>query len=505
MISTIYAKPEDEFLSDVIDTLPSNCLFNKGITGCGGTTLEINSKRNSIILVPTINLVLNKTASNPHLIGVCGTVSQDQFIKAFKNKSIKKIIATYDSLPKLINWIGSDIYNYFLLIDEYHILFNNYTLRYKAINNILSSYQNFREFCFMTATPLKEDNVLEELKHLDQIEVIWPKAIPVNVTLYNEVRTSKRVLDLIKDSENRDWNYHIFINSINTIRSIVKSIPENIQYRTICSQNAKGNDLKSGGKLHVESINSSVCKINFYTATAFEGVDIYDPIGKTIVVSDTNIAQSLVDISTLFVQICGRLRDSVYKEEVIFICNTGNHRYLKHTTESAFINYSNELKRLAINAEEQFNNMNSDGQLTYYSIYEDNPENHHNKYISGKQKKLVYDPNLKKLDLQNYDVIMNVFKCTTSVLKRMSENNIQAKDSIDSIYYEIYQALPKIQLTSKEIQRELYLVFEKYNLASNKEQGDLLDECAYKKRVLQNGKRVTLYDFTKLKLLIHDI
>ena len=103
MSSTIYAKSEDEFLSDVIDTLPSNCLFNKGITGCGGTTLEINSRRNSIILVPTINLVLNKTASNPHLIGVCGTVSQDQFLKVFKKHSIKKIIATYDSLPKLIN------------------------------------------------------------------------------------------------------------------------------------------------------------------------------------------------------------------------------------------------------------------------------------------------------------------------------------------------------------------------------------------------------------------
>ena len=222
-------------------------------------------------------------------------------------------------------------------------------------------------------------------------------------------------------------------------------------------------------------------------------------------VSDTNIATTLLDISTLFVQICGRLRDSIYKEEVIFICNTGNHRYLKYKEELEFRKYSDELKRLAINAEDQFNNMNSDGQLTYYSIYEDNPESYHNKYISGKQKKLVYDPNLKKLDLQNYDVIMNVFKCTTSVLKRMSENNIQAKDSLDPIYYEIYQALPKIQLTSKEIQRELYLIFEKYNLASNKEQGDLLDECAYKKRVLQNGKRVTLYDFTKLKLLVHDI
>ena len=122
---TIVAEKSAKFLSEVINEILTQCLLNKGVTGCGGTTLEIQSKRNSIILVPNINLVLNKTKAHSNLMGLYGEVSKYQFNSAFKKqRSYKKIITTYDSLPKLIEWIGDDVYDYFLLIDEYHILFN---------------------------------------------------------------------------------------------------------------------------------------------------------------------------------------------------------------------------------------------------------------------------------------------------------------------------------------------------------------------------------------------
>lgn len=90
------------FLSEAISTIPSNCLFNKGVTGCGGTHLEIISDRNSIILVPNINLVLSKTKQHNHLIGVYGDVTIDSFKFQFNKQKTKKIIATYDALDKLI-------------------------------------------------------------------------------------------------------------------------------------------------------------------------------------------------------------------------------------------------------------------------------------------------------------------------------------------------------------------------------------------------------------------
>lgn len=170
MNQPIKVKETSKFLSDEFNNIPSRCLFNKGITGCGGTTLEIESKRNSIILVPNINLVLNKCAVYPELIGVYGAISESDLNESLQVKTrYKKIMGTYDSLPKILNVLGEQAYDFFLLIDEYHILFNSYSFRYKPIKFILDTYTKFKDFCFMTATPLEDFNILDEIKDLPKI------------------------------------------------------------------------------------------------------------------------------------------------------------------------------------------------------------------------------------------------------------------------------------------------------------------------------------------------
>ena len=67
-----------KFLSDFLDFIPSHKLINKGITGCGGTTVELESKRNSIILCPTCNLVESKSAQG--YFGVTSKVNKSQII-----------------------------------------------------------------------------------------------------------------------------------------------------------------------------------------------------------------------------------------------------------------------------------------------------------------------------------------------------------------------------------------------------------------------------------------
>ena len=498
----IISDEKSKFLSEVIREIPSQCLLNKGVTGCGGTTLEIQSKRDSIILVPNVNLVLNKTAAHSNLIGVYGDVNKVQFLSQFKRRTTyKKIIATYDALPKLIDWIGDNIYDYFLLIDEYHILFNSYSLRYEAISNVLNSFREFKNYCFMTATPLNDENILEEIKDIPIIEIKWPQAVPVKATVENVYFTSKRLIELINESLKGDYNLHIFINSINTIRGVIKGI-ETKDFRTICSKNAANEDKKSGGKLKVESINSPVKKINFYTATAFEGVDIYDPVGKTVVVSDTNIAQSLVDISTLFVQICGRLRDSIYKDQVLFICNTNNHRYLRYKTDQDFETASNNIEKVAIKFEKEFKVRDPETVQIDLGAYNENPVYFQSKYIGRVNNLLRYDNNFKKIDKQNYKVITNLFKSTISVINNMKQSS-KIEVQIDPIYKDLYNALPnKLQLTHTELMICLSPVFMKYNIYSNQEQAKVLNFCTTKRRSLVNSKTVTIYDFLKLKSLI---
>lgn len=499
MNKQINVKPTSKFLSDELTKIPSRCLFNKGITGCGGTTLEIESKRNSIILVPNINLVLNKCAVYPNLIGVYGDVSEAELTTAIQKKvRYRKIMGTYDSLPKILNVLGEDAFDYFLLIDEYHILFNSYSFRYKPIKFILDNYPKFKDFCFMTATPLEDFNILEEIKDLPQISLTWPQAVKMKITVRNTYFTTKEVMKEIKKCLASDYNLHIFINSINTIRFLAKEMGDS-NFRTICSKEAENKDVRSGGILKVSSINSPVCKVNFYTATAFEGVDIYDPVGKTIIISDTHISQTLVDISTLMIQICGRLRDSEYKDEVLFICNTNSHRYMRYKEETEFMIDSDRLRDEAVIFEKDMNKSSIVTQNKQYDLYCGDPENYHTKYLGTKNNKVVYDPNLKKIDIQNFNVISKIFNNTISVIKNVQkQEQCEVKIENKELLKALYEELPRLQVTYEELLNILLPKCMNNKTLANA-MINFINQYYTKSMIRVNGRRTNYYDFIPLK------
>ncbi len=102
------------YLDKYYTELPSNCVFNKVATGCGGTTLEIeNMNRDSIITVPLEAMIENKTKQYPNertptdfiLFGVKAGVTKYDIIEYLKSNKHHKIITTYDSLYKVIEAI----------------------------------------------------------------------------------------------------------------------------------------------------------------------------------------------------------------------------------------------------------------------------------------------------------------------------------------------------------------------------------------------------------------
>ena len=49
------------YLSEALNnTLPINCIFNKGKVGAGGTTIALTSEEDYIIAVPYVALIQNK-------------------------------------------------------------------------------------------------------------------------------------------------------------------------------------------------------------------------------------------------------------------------------------------------------------------------------------------------------------------------------------------------------------------------------------------------------------
>lgn len=125
-------------------------------------------------------------------------------------------------------------------------------------------------------------------------------------------------------------NYHIFLNSVEDISSIIRTAkltPENA--RAICSQSEeafKKNLSKLPNGFTISKALDKAKTINFYTSTCFEGQDIKDLNGRTFIVSNAHKEHTMLDISTTFIQICGRIRDSEYNDEIVHFYSTSRYR-----------------------------------------------------------------------------------------------------------------------------------------------------------------------------------
>ena len=322
------------YLSDLRKELPVNCLFDKGKVGCGGTTLAIESNVPYVICVPFVSLVDNKLAQYPNerysgeLFGVWSGVTVASIKKYTQNTPIPKIITTYDGLPKVLEAI--DPKQYKLLIDEYHILFTQYSFRQEAIKFVLNHYKDFKDFCFMTATPIEDEFILDELKDLPVIREDW-KGEVVNAEVITvqcqsvQAATIKLIRQFLEGYY--EGNAYLFLNSTKVIKDIIKKLG-------LTSENTRVIYSKSS-KVQMGIANSSTFsapkKINFLTSTAFEGSDIYDEEGRIFIISDSNAAHSLLDISTSIQQIAGRIRNSKYMGEIVHLYSL--NRYLNLSYE----------------------------------------------------------------------------------------------------------------------------------------------------------------------------
>lgn len=324
-----------KYLSEVIDKLPSNVLIHKGVTGCGGTTLEMTCDRCSIIVVPFMSLIMNKKEQHDkkgdvNLVPVCTGFKFDKVAamevgERMLNGENVKIMTTYDSFKKVYMMLRGfcDITNFFVLVDEWHILFNSSNFRRDAINSMYETTKNFKEVSYMTATPIKPEFIPEQLEGMDVWNLIWKDNARVNVTrkaTNKPIHLTTKIVQEFIDGR-RFGNGHFFLNSVRDIVRIVNTIGCSADMvKVVCAKNAKNK--QTLGWIENESDLLVPKKVNFYTSTIFEGSDIFDKEGRIFVVSSGSSSALRTDISTSFTQIIGRIRDSMYADEVYHIVST---------------------------------------------------------------------------------------------------------------------------------------------------------------------------------------
>jgi hypothetical protein len=162
---------------------------------------------------------------------------------------------------------GIDVYNdYYLLIDEWHVLFNSYAFRNKAVKKVLEYSRKFKKVTYMTATPIEKEFILKEIKDLPVVEVQWENVITVNVQPIPANKPIITVRNLIRNTiaGKMFGNLHFFVNSVDFIAEAIKITglkPE--QARVICSDNKNtGKGVRSNqsklGNYQIESTTDKV-------------------------------------------------------------------------------------------------------------------------------------------------------------------------------------------------------------------------------------------------------
>jgi hypothetical protein len=447
MIEPIKIESDDGFLH--LKDLPHNCIFNKVVTGCGGTTVVLQNAEDYVIAVPTTELIINKTdlisagISNRTYngirpFGLFGRFddSVERLLKDYLNSTgTKKIMCTYDKIPKLMEYFQPK--NNRLLVDEYHCLLKAYSYRQKAIDGVLNNFRAFKSFCFMSATkilPSFKPNCLEYVREVQadwgenksELKVQLQQTNKPYLLTANIINKYKRDGFITSKNGMRSYEAFFFINSVTDIVAILKHCNlSKDEVRIICADNDDNREKLIG--YDISNSRSDNKMFNFITSKSFEGADYHSDTGICFVVSSASNPHTQASIDTDIPQIAGRIRTKTnpFRNFLVHIFNT---TYKKLNLDMTYEQMEAKTKEALETAQETVELFNSTKNKKVKDNLRDNLKHDLNglymKYDKTHDQFEINDI-LPKLELYNYQVNQKIYKDGISVSKGYEDNGIE--------------------------------------------------------------------------------
>lgn len=318
-----------QYLTEVLPEIPTNTILYKKLTGLGATYGELKADRDSIILEPNVPVIKGKCKDPKHtkdnLMGVYENVTVDSIVKylqASKEKHIK-LLSTPESFSKIkaaFEEIDRDIYSTcYLLFDECHKIVKDVDYR----ENITLPFDDFFMFenkGLVSATPLDftDPRFFNQKFQIMEVQPNFEYAQPLNLYHTNNV-----LQELKKRISNTEKPIFLFINSTETIYSIMDKLDILEQSTVFCAYNSVKNlKDKKFSQAYSDWDAAKMNKYNFLTSRFFNALDIeLDFQPEVFIVTDVTMAtQSIIDPFTDTIQIIGRFRNGI--TSVSHITNT---------------------------------------------------------------------------------------------------------------------------------------------------------------------------------------
>ena len=314
-----------QYLSDVMNEIPSNCILSKRIPGCGATTLELDTNRSSIIVVPNVPVIVSKCNKYPNLLGVYEGVSQSQIIEYLTNNPTRKIMTTPESFGKVksaCEKCNINIYtDFFLLEDECHQIIKDVDYRPDIVMP-MNDFFRFNRKALVSATPIGFSDPRFEENHFEIIEITADYNYRQDITVTQTYNIAKAVGQYL---ENHNGTICFFINSVVEIYSLMKHFGLLEDSAVYCAPKSRSKLKNEYGftNAHTEWSADTMKKYNFFTGRFFTAFDLELPYKPDLVmVTDPyNAEYTMLDVDTDCIQICGRFRNGINSATHIYRVN----------------------------------------------------------------------------------------------------------------------------------------------------------------------------------------
>ncbi|WP_299017669.1 hypothetical protein [uncultured Polaribacter sp.] len=346
-------------LGHVLNSLPSG-IIDKSITGLGGTTLELDCKRNSIIVEP-LKFTAESKAKKPSFINEYqvfffgATKKKKQEIKGFSTKNFEissntndmfdkyldkckkhkqpiKITCVSDQLAILRNYLKEtkkkDFKGFHLLLDEIDSMQEQSSFR-NVMHDCMKIYKEHpkekRSLLSATISKFHDPDLKNEpfikIKYENQVKTHLDLLVTNNVV----TRTIKTISELINGND--DKKILVAYNHLKGIEDIIKELESaSVSKNDIAILYSSSKKKPINGYERSEIIDTSLPKkINFITAAYFNGFDLQDD-AHVIIAVDAKVRSLAISSKTVY-QICGRLRKGAASIKVI-----GRFKSIPYTT-----------------------------------------------------------------------------------------------------------------------------------------------------------------------------
>jgi hypothetical protein len=334
------------YLNTTLPCLP-NGIIDKTYTGIGGTSLELDCERDSIVVVPYNNIadakVSKRSVTRNFLTHKFRKSRENSFNKGLSNYLTEieslgqyiKIICVNDQLVNLkqeLSAAGKNFENFFILFDEIDSMQEQSSFR-SVMDNCMDIYLShpidmramitatLREFTHPELQNEPRYKVISKGRPKDHLEVIVTNS--GKEELLFQIK-AKMALD--------DKKVVVACNHIKSALEIAKTLEKSSAAATVgilCSPGSK----KAVGELYrtLDENGNLPCKVNIITAAFFNGCDISERY-HSIIYTSIRIASLQLSPSTIY-QIAGRGRNGLESNLLIIQEGMRHDNYIYYSKE----------------------------------------------------------------------------------------------------------------------------------------------------------------------------